>query len=126
MQDLNNISQFIEIVLLIVAVIVLVLLACFLYKLIRFLSNLKETVNKVNKTIDIVDESLNKLQQPLRTVESISHSIDTVHFFSEKAVRNFVKDINTIYAQVKQFILDLFVKKRRETSTEEEAVVYDE
>ena len=125
MQVLDTISYIAKSMLPVIAIIVLVMLGVLIYKLLQFMNNVNLTINKVNQTIDIVDRSIEKLQVPLSTVESLAHSINTLHFFSEKALRGFYGNITTLYNQVKEFISKLFGKPETEENAEEEVVVYE-
>lgn len=105
-----------------VGIIVLIILGVLLYKVIKIVGGLNQTVDKVNQTIDVVDKSIEKLQQPLQTVVSISHSIDSVHFFSEKAIRNFMNNANEVYLRVRDYVMQLFTKSETAGTTAEDVV----
>ena len=126
MQFLDTLRYITNSILPLVAIIVLLMLGIFIYRLLKVLKSLTQTVDKVNKTIDVVDSSIAKLQTPLNTFESLAHTVNTVHMFSDKAVRGFVANLSEIYQQIVEFITGFFGSEEKTTSTvNEEVVVYD-
>ena len=126
MQFLDTLRYITSSILPLVAIIVLLMLGIFIYRLLKVLKSLTQTVDKVNKTIDVVDSSIAKLQTPLNTFESLAHTVNTVHMFSDKAVRGFVANLSEIYQQIVEFITGFFGNEEKTASTvNEEVVVYD-
>ena len=126
MQFLDTLRYITSSILPLVAIIVLLMLGIFIYRLLKVLKSLTQTVDKVNKTIDVVDSSIAKLQTPLNTFESLAHTVNTVHMFSDKAVRGFVANLSEIYQQIVEFITGFFGSEEKTASTvNEEVVVYD-
>lgn len=118
-QFFDLLSEFFSKLLPIAGVIVLIALAFLLWEVIKLVRGLDTTINKVNDTISTVDKSVEKLQAPLNTVESISYTIDTVHFASKKAVNKSVDKITENYAIIKDWVATFFEDDKKDEKVKE-------
>ena len=109
--SLQSISEFFSTILPIVGVIALIALAWLFWEMIKFVKGLDVTVNKINDTITTLDKSVEKLQAPLNTVESISYTIDSVHFASKRAVNKSISTITDNYGVIKDWVATFFNKE---------------
>lgn len=111
-QFLNTVSEFFSKLLPIAGVIVLLALAVLVWEVIKIVKGLNVTVDKVNDIASNIDKSVEKLQAPLNTVESISYTIDTVHFASKRAVMKSVDSITDNYGIIKDWVATFFDNKK--------------
>ena len=125
-QFLNTVSNFFSKLLPIAGVIVLIALAVLFWEVIKIVKGLNITVDKVNEIAINIDKSVEKLQAPLNTVESISYTVDSVHFASKRAVKKSVDTITDNYGIIKDWVATFFEDKKSKksdvtvTKTEEE------
>lgn len=84
--------------------IILVFIVLMVRKAIKFIDELNLTLNKVNKSIDTLDKSLEQLQVPLKTVVTISHTIDTIHAYGSKAISELIDFIVENIILIKEWL----------------------
>ncbi|HZJ85601.1 MAG TPA: histidine kinase [Erysipelotrichaceae bacterium] len=115
-QFLSTVSDFFSELLPIAGVIVLLALAVLFWEVIKIVKGLNVTVDKVNDIAINIDKSVEKLQAPLNTVESISYTVDSVHFASKRAVKKSVDSITDNYGIIKDWVGTFFEDKKTKKS----------
>lgn len=113
---LNTVSEFFSKLLPIAGVLVLLALLLLFWEAIKIVKGLNVTVDKVNDIASSIDKSVEKLQAPLNTVESLSYTVDSVHFASKRAVKKSVDSITDNYGIIKDWVATFFEDKKTKKS----------
>ncbi|MEA5026256.1 MAG: hypothetical protein VB012_01215 [Erysipelotrichaceae bacterium] len=103
--------------------LVLIFLFLLIRRLIKFFDELSVSLSKVNSTIDNVDKSLEQLRIPLNTAVTISHTIDTIHGYSVKAVNELLEFIVSNLILLKEWLNKILHK---ENADHNDVVIKDE
>lgn len=101
----------------ILGVIAFIFLIIFLKRLITVISNANHAVDSMKETISLTNHHLESLDKPLKTLNELSETVDSVHEASKNAVKSALVAIVENFSTIKEWV---FAKTQKESTFDEE------